>query len=335
MVAYLEKSDENAEFHQIVDFLSTCSINYALTISPTIYASYIEQFWNTATSKTVNFVKQMHARVDGRAIVISESSVRSDLLFNDGDGKVTPLFDSMLVQNQVPEGEGSTIPPEPQPTPSTSQPIVSEPQIETPPTAAPQTEVSQAAVSQIVFHDAHIKQIPPSLTTYQRKRKTHKRRKTKKDTELPQTSVPQNLGADEAVHKEGVTGIDTGGSPRGQDTMGGAPAQTWSKRVLEQPSKLPLPEGHTSGSREDNMEHIFELTDIVLDLENEKDAQAVEILKLKKRVKKLKRQRKSSISHSRRRTYRKVESSDDDLDEDDASKQRRSSDKTKQIFQDS
>ncbi|GJU15460.1 hypothetical protein Tco_1143426 [Tanacetum coccineum] len=86
MVACLENTEENAEFHQIVDNLSTCSINYALTINPTIYASYIEQFWNTVTSKTVNSVKQIHAIVDGKAVVISESSVRSDLLFNDEDG---------------------------------------------------------------------------------------------------------------------------------------------------------------------------------------------------------------------------------------------------------
>ncbi|GJV62740.1 hypothetical protein Tco_1473568 [Tanacetum coccineum] len=58
MVAYLEKSDENAEFHQIVDFLSTCSINYALLL-----------------------LKQIHAIVDGKAVVISKSSVRNDLLF--------------------------------------------------------------------------------------------------------------------------------------------------------------------------------------------------------------------------------------------------------------
>nr|GEV50941.1 putative ribonuclease H-like domain-containing protein [Tanacetum cinerariifolium] len=75
MVAYLERTKENAEFHQMVDSLSTCPINYALTVSPTIYASYIEQFWNTATSKTVNLVKQIHAIVDGKAMVISESSV--------------------------------------------------------------------------------------------------------------------------------------------------------------------------------------------------------------------------------------------------------------------
>ncbi|GJV49236.1 putative reverse transcriptase domain-containing protein [Tanacetum coccineum] len=121
-----------------------------------------------------------------------------------------------------------------------------------------------------------------------------------------------------------------------------------SERVLEKPNEPPLPEGHTSGSGEGSMEHTFELMDIdyptttpcsllteVLDLEKEKDAQAVEILKLKQRVKKLERKRKSSISHPRRRIYRQVESSDDDLDEEDASKQGRESDKTKSMFQDS
>nr|GEY57075.1 retrotransposon protein, putative, Ty1-copia subclass [Tanacetum cinerariifolium] len=88
MVAYLEKSDDNTKFHQIVYFLSSCTINYALTISPTIYASYIEQFWNIASSKTINYVKKIHAIVDGKAVVISESSVRSDLLFDDEDGGV-------------------------------------------------------------------------------------------------------------------------------------------------------------------------------------------------------------------------------------------------------
>ncbi|GKC00678.1 hypothetical protein Tco_0986814 [Tanacetum coccineum] len=86
MVVCLERSDENTEFHQIVDFLTTSSIHYALTVSPTIYASYIEQFWATARSKTVNDVKQMHATFDGKTVVISESSVRSDLYFNDEDG---------------------------------------------------------------------------------------------------------------------------------------------------------------------------------------------------------------------------------------------------------
>ncbi|GJU97604.1 hypothetical protein Tco_1326875 [Tanacetum coccineum] len=37
-------------------------------------------------------------------------------------GKFTPLFDSMLVPHQAPEGEGSEQPTEPQPTPSPTQP---------------------------------------------------------------------------------------------------------------------------------------------------------------------------------------------------------------------
>ncbi|GKD57264.1 putative ribonuclease H-like domain-containing protein, partial [Tanacetum coccineum] len=89
---------------------------------------------------------------------------------------------------------------------------------------------------------------------------------------------------------------------------GGAPAQTRSERVLEQPIKPPLSEGHTSRSK-------------VLDLKNKKDAQVVEILRLKKRLKGIEKQRKSSTSHPRRRKYRQVKSSDDDLNEEDASKQ--------------
>nr|GEU53059.1 xylulose kinase-1 [Tanacetum cinerariifolium] len=86
MVACLERTDGNAEFHQIVDFLTTSLIHYALTVSPTIYASYIEKFWATIKSKTVNDVKQIHATIDAKTVVISESSVRSDLHFNDEDG---------------------------------------------------------------------------------------------------------------------------------------------------------------------------------------------------------------------------------------------------------
>ncbi|GJW69481.1 hypothetical protein Tco_0123905 [Tanacetum coccineum] len=52
---------------------------------------YADLFWNTATSKTVNSVKQIHAIVDGKAIVITESSVRNDLLFDDEDVNIKDL----------------------------------------------------------------------------------------------------------------------------------------------------------------------------------------------------------------------------------------------------
>nr|GEW54607.1 hypothetical protein [Tanacetum cinerariifolium] len=53
---------------KIVDFLTSSSIYHSLTISPTIYASNIKQFWNTATSQTINDEKQIHAIVDGKTM---------------------------------------------------------------------------------------------------------------------------------------------------------------------------------------------------------------------------------------------------------------------------
>ncbi|GJU45953.1 hypothetical protein Tco_1203219, partial [Tanacetum coccineum] len=78
--------------------VSTTRQKYSLTISPTIYASYIEQFWSTAKTKIVNNETQIHAKVDGKTIVISESSVRSNLHFNDEDG-VTSLTNSEILEN--------------------------------------------------------------------------------------------------------------------------------------------------------------------------------------------------------------------------------------------
>nr|GEV23503.1 hypothetical protein [Tanacetum cinerariifolium] len=112
-----EKSDDNIEFHLIVDFLSSCSINYALTVSPTIYAFYIEQFWNTASSKTINSVKQIHAIVDGTAVVISESSVRSDLLFDDEDEGHTSRSREGRIEHTVELTD--TVPPRPYDSPLT------------------------------------------------------------------------------------------------------------------------------------------------------------------------------------------------------------------------
>ncbi|GKD41739.1 hypothetical protein Tco_1261946 [Tanacetum coccineum] len=80
MVACLEKSKANDDFAEIVDFLNAGPIKYALIVSPTIYVSYIEQFWSTTKTKTVNNETQIRAKVDGKTIVITESSVRRDLL---------------------------------------------------------------------------------------------------------------------------------------------------------------------------------------------------------------------------------------------------------------
>nr|GEZ60552.1 hypothetical protein [Tanacetum cinerariifolium] len=86
MVAYLEKTECNAKFHQIADFRTSSFIHHALTVNHTIYASNIEQFWNTANSQIINDEKQIHAIVDGKTVVITESLVRIDLLFTNDNG---------------------------------------------------------------------------------------------------------------------------------------------------------------------------------------------------------------------------------------------------------
>ncbi|GKC38206.1 hypothetical protein Tco_1050590 [Tanacetum coccineum] len=294
MVACLEKTKENAEFHQIVDFLSTCSINYALTVSPTIYASYIEQFWNTATSKIVNSVKQIHAIVDGKAMVISESSMRSDLLFNDEDGIACLTNDEIFENLALMRYEQL----------STKLTFQKEPQTETPPTVSRELQI-----------EAHIEQILPSPSTYQRKqRKTQNLKRAKKVTELPQTSMPLDHRADE----------------------------TRSERVLEKPNEPPLPEGHTSGSGEDSMEHTFKLMDTVPPTAHDlpltrgytpgSDGGRLKLKELMAICTKLSKQ---VLDLEKEKVAQAIEAFDNDLDEKDASKQGRESDKTKSMFQDS
>ncbi|GJS23137.1 hypothetical protein Tco_0451769, partial [Tanacetum coccineum] len=83
MVAYLEKTDGNAEFHDIIDFLTRSSIHHALTVSPVVSTTFVEQFWTSAKSKIINNVRHITAKVAGKPVSISEASIRSDLLFDD------------------------------------------------------------------------------------------------------------------------------------------------------------------------------------------------------------------------------------------------------------
>ncbi|GKE97729.1 hypothetical protein Tco_0021080, partial [Tanacetum coccineum] len=85
MVAFLSKPTESDGFEQIVDFLNAHPIRYALTINPTIYISCIEQFWSTVKVKTINGEEQLHA-LDGKNIIITESSGRRDLQLADEEG---------------------------------------------------------------------------------------------------------------------------------------------------------------------------------------------------------------------------------------------------------
>ncbi|GJZ15083.1 hypothetical protein Tco_0550760 [Tanacetum coccineum] len=79
----LEKPAKSDGFHEIIDFLNANQIRYALTINPTIYTSCIQQFWATARAKTVNSERHIQALIDKKKLIITETSIRSDLHLED------------------------------------------------------------------------------------------------------------------------------------------------------------------------------------------------------------------------------------------------------------
>ncbi|GJU89278.1 hypothetical protein Tco_1301701 [Tanacetum coccineum] len=86
MIANLEKTEGNVEFHEVIDFLQRSYISHALTVSPVVSTTFVEQFWTSAKSKTINSVRHITAKVAGKLVSITEASIRTDLLFDDADG---------------------------------------------------------------------------------------------------------------------------------------------------------------------------------------------------------------------------------------------------------
>ncbi|GJU31908.1 hypothetical protein Tco_1175497 [Tanacetum coccineum] len=86
LVAFLAKPAESEGFKQIMDFFNANTINYALTVNPTIYTSCIEQFWAIVKAKVVNGEVQLQSLVNEKKIIVTEASIRSDLQLNDEEG---------------------------------------------------------------------------------------------------------------------------------------------------------------------------------------------------------------------------------------------------------
>ncbi|GJU09514.1 ribonuclease H-like domain-containing protein [Tanacetum coccineum] len=210
-------------------------------------------------------------------------------------GNVTPLFPTMMVQTQQEQGEGSAIPTDPQHTPIITQPSSLQPQ-----------------------------------------KKQKPRKPSRKNTEVPQPSGSPDNVADETVYKERDDSLvraattasileaeqDSGGGPRRQDTIGDTSARTRFERVSKSSNDSLLAGVNIPRSDEDRlklqelMELCTNLQKKVLDLEQTKTTQALEIDSLKRRVKKLeKKERKRT--HKLKRLYkiglsRRVESSEDE-----------------------
>nr|GEV02433.1 hypothetical protein [Tanacetum cinerariifolium] len=282
MIAYLEKTKSNVEFHQIVDFFTSSSIYNSLTISPTIYASNIEQFWNSATSQTINDEKQIHVIVDGKTVVITESSVRRDLLFTDANG-ITLV-----------EGEGSGNPPKSQPTPSPTQPI-NESQIPESSSSPQNTQSPRQTLEGTGTPHTRRPNFPYPMVDVE---VVHK----EKDDSLVRAATTASLDAQQdssnitktqskaTLNEPTPQGEGSGSIPRHQETIGVGSREDMMEheieltyRVPQTPYDSPLSRGHTPRSDEGRMT-LEELTDLcttllqkVFTLENVKTAQAKEI----------------------------------------------------------
>nr|GEY04013.1 hypothetical protein [Tanacetum cinerariifolium] len=86
MVAYLTKSDASEGFNQIIDFLNGSSITYALTVNLNIYVSCIKQFLTTVAVKKVNDVTSLQALVDKKKVVVTEATIIDALRLDDAKG---------------------------------------------------------------------------------------------------------------------------------------------------------------------------------------------------------------------------------------------------------
>nr|GEU82366.1 reverse transcriptase domain-containing protein [Tanacetum cinerariifolium] len=156
MIAFLTKSDASEAFEQIIDFLNTSVIQYALMVNLTIYVSCIKQFWSFVSLKKTNNVVRLQALIDRRKVIITEDTLMINAQITDlsshntkytsfaliqkvfanirrvgkGFSRVdTLLFDGMLVPQQVQDDVDATVKDEDvaEPTPPLRTPATTPP----------------------------------------------------------------------------------------------------------------------------------------------------------------------------------------------------------------
>ncbi|KAI3746383.1 hypothetical protein L6452_08814 [Arctium lappa] len=85
-VAMLQKPKQAEGFHQIVDFLKSSHIAYALTVNPTICVEHLRQFWANATIHTEEGTHVIQTRVCDKPLTISEECIRIHIRLDDASG---------------------------------------------------------------------------------------------------------------------------------------------------------------------------------------------------------------------------------------------------------
>nr|GEV19164.1 ribonuclease H-like domain, reverse transcriptase, RNA-dependent DNA polymerase [Tanacetum cinerariifolium] len=277
----------------------------------------------TAEVKNINGEVQLHAKVDGKKVVISEASIRRDLQFRDEGGidclPNETIFEQVLLMGYEKLTQKLTF----YKAFFSSQwkflihTILQCLGAKTIAWNEFSSTISSAVIclatdqkfnfSKYIF-DNMVKNLDSATKILMFPRKQKPKKTRRHDTELPQTSMPIETVADEALNEENV------------------PTQS---------NDPPLSRVKALGSGEDSlklkelMELYIKLSDGVLNLETTKTAQSKEITSLKRRFKRLEKKMRSR-TYGLKRLYKvklsaRVESSANEahLDEDSAFKQGR------------
>ncbi|GKD90171.1 hypothetical protein Tco_1365678, partial [Tanacetum coccineum] len=253
MIAFLEKPAKSDGFHEIIDFRNANQIHYALIVNPTIYTSCIKQFWATAKANTVNGERQLQALVDKKRVIITESSIRSDLYLEDVGG-INCLPTATIFEKLARMGAKSTA----------------------------WNEFSSIMASAIICLATNQKF---NLSKYIFDTMREGNDFSGRVTPLFATMMVQ------ATQDEGVdSGIPTDSQ---QPPITTQPSSSRPQKIVPIPSNDPLLSGEDRMQLIELMILCTNLQKQVLDLEKAKDAQAKEIASLKMRVLKLERKKKS------------------------------------------
>ncbi|GKC49626.1 hypothetical protein Tco_1072371 [Tanacetum coccineum] len=110
MVAYLKKPKGSEAFHQIMEFLNTSHIKYALIENPKIYISLIQQFWGTTIARTTNDGEvEITDSIDGQIKTITELSIIRHLKLEDSNCITslpnTKIFEQLALMGHVSDSD--------------------------------------------------------------------------------------------------------------------------------------------------------------------------------------------------------------------------------------
>ncbi|GKB94483.1 putative reverse transcriptase, RNA-dependent DNA polymerase [Tanacetum coccineum] len=298
MVAYLEKLEDNANFAEIVNFLNVSPISSKSTAWNEFGTNIASIVICLAKKQKFNFSKLIFDAVFNDEF---DKPSHTKKVFANMRRQGKDFSGTVLKQSQVVEGE------EPIPVvASSSQPKKVKKHRKT---KRKDTEISQSSGPTTLVADETVhkergdsmERVATTATSLDAKQGSSNINRTQSTT-IPNVPFPQGIGSS--------------GIPRYQEAMGDTIAQTRSDKVSIPSYDSLLPGVNTPGSDEERIElkelmgMYTKLSDRVLDLENVKDAQSLEIKWLKKRVNKLEKKKKSRTPQLKRRLFKaRLESS--------------------------